>query len=92
MTAGTLDFSGLRHWSSTPSEQSFSKGGHFVVSPGATLDLSNGSVATGSPRYSGRYTAEGGGTIRLGGNWWDNAVIDFPTGMAIWDAGTNYGR
>ncbi len=55
VTAGTLDFSGLRHWSSTPSEQSFSKGGHFVVSPGATLDLSNGSVATGSPRYSGRY-------------------------------------
>ncbi|MEM9645832.1 MAG: hypothetical protein AAF989_12650, partial [Planctomycetota bacterium] len=71
--------------SATQSETS--TGATFDVSPGATLNLLDG---TGY--YSGTYTGVGGGRVEISrGNFnsgFTPAVLDFPEGMLHWTGGT----
>lgn len=86
--SGTLAFAqGLT------ARQGSGNGGTFVVSPGATLELSD---ATGNAYYNGTYTASGGGTILFAQNniYPDDLTqspgfaFNFPAGMCIWSGGT----
>ncbi|GEM_PF-3083675 len=63
-------------------------GTNYLVSPGATLDLS----PQGDTTYSGTHSASGGGTVVLNGNGMQiaaaNATFQFPTNTFLWRSGS----
>jgi RHS repeat-associated protein len=64
-----------------------STGGSFVVSQGATVDLTGGNI----PTYTGTYTGSGGGQVQLNSGGINigsgGATFDFPKGMFQWTGG-----